>query len=125
MQGTLIKGKSIKVSQSYIKPSNNSLHTAQHFDPSQYVASQQYQSATPPPNQVPQQTSLPAQQSQLYFYQNPTAQQVTQYAQYGMIPAQQGQVVAQQGQVVAQQGQVVAQQGQVGQSKPFQKLKKS
>ena len=67
MQGTLIKGKSIKVSQSYVKPNNNSLHTAQHFDPAGYVQSQHYQSMTPPNTQASNGQAIGQMGTQIYY----------------------------------------------------------
>ena len=93
MQGTLVKGKSIKVSQSYVKPNNNSLHTAQHFDPAAYVQSQAYQSLTPPPGQGPpvvggQVAQVAGQPQQMQVQVNAQGQQVFYPAQqqvvYGM-----------------------------------------
>ena len=85
MQGTLVKGKSIKVSQSYVKPNNNSLHTAQHFDPAGYVQSQAYQSLPTNPNgpQAPGPGGATVQPQVQQIATQPPQQQVytTQYQQ--------------------------------------------
>lgn len=100
MQGTLVKGKSIKVSQSYVKPNNNSLHTAQHFDPAAYVQSQAYQSLTPPPGQGPpvvggQVPQVAGQPQQMQVQVGPQGQQLYYPAQQQMVYAMQPQQTGQ------------------------------